>query len=241
VDVIPVIDLMGGEVVHARRGDRAAYRPIRSPLVEGSRPQAVAAALLALAPFRRLYVADLDALRGTGGHDAVIAELAGAHPQLEIWVDRGESDPATLRRRAEIGPGVSVIGSESFSHGDALRSACQASAGVLSLDHDASGPIGPADAHADSAFWPDRVIVMTLARVGADAGPDLDRLEGVLSLAGARRVYAAGGVRGADDLTALEKLGVAGALVASALHDGRLSREALEQALRAGPRTAPRR
>ncbi|HVI29215.1 HisA/HisF-related TIM barrel protein [Hansschlegelia sp.] len=240
MDVIPVIDLMGGEVVHARRGDRGAYRPIHSPLVESSRPQAVAAALLALAPFRRLYVADLDAIRGTGGHDAVIAELADAHPQLEIWVDRGESDPATLRLRAKIGPGVSVIGSESFSHGDALRSACQASAGVLSLDHDASGPIGPTDAHEDSSFWPDRVIVMTLARVGADAGPDLDRLEGVLSLAGARRVYAAGGVRGADDLTALANLGVSGALVASALHDGRLSRELLEQALRAGPRTAPR-
>lgn len=235
MDVVPVIDLMGGQVVHARRGERGAYQPIHSPLVEGARPQAVADALLALAPFRRLYVADLDAIRGMGGHDTVIAEIADAHPELEIWVDRGETDPDALGRRARAGPGVSVIGSESFKDAQALRSACGASGGVLSLDHDANGPIGPADSHGDSSFWPDRVIVMTLARVGADAGPDISRLRDVLGRAGDRRVYAAGGVRGAHDLAALSALGVAGALVASALHDGRLSREALAEALRGEP------
>lgn len=235
MDVVPVIDLMGGQVVHARRGERGAYQPIHSPLVEGARPQAVADALLALAPFRRLYVADLDAIRGTGGHDTVIAEIAEAYPELEIWVDRGETDPDALGRRARAGPGVSVIGSESFKDPQALRSACGASGGVLSLDHDANGPIGPADSHGDSSFWPDRVIVMTLARVGADAGPDISRLRDVLGRAGDRRVYAAGGVRGAHDLAALSALGVAGALVASALHDGRLSREALAEALRGEP------
>jgi phosphoribosylformimino-5-aminoimidazole carboxamide ribotide isomerase len=41
--------------------------------------------------------------------------------------------------------------------------------------------------------------------------------------AGARRLYAAGGVRGRHDLQVLRDAGIAGVLVASALHDGRLT------------------
>jgi phosphoribosylformimino-5-aminoimidazole carboxamide ribotide isomerase len=38
-----------------------------------------------------------------------------------------------------------------------------------------------------------------------------------------RKVFAAGGVRSEKDLADLAKAGVSGALVASALHDGRLT------------------
>jgi phosphoribosylformimino-5-aminoimidazole carboxamide ribotide isomerase len=64
---------------------------------------------------------------------------------------------------------------------------------------------------------------MTLARVGSGAGPDFDRLAEIRAAAPDRALYAAGGVRGADDLAALNRLGVGGALVASALHDGSLT------------------
>ncbi len=65
---------------------------------------------------------------------------------------------------------------------------------------------------------------MTLARVGAGQGPDYERLAGIIARAGGRRVHAAGGVRDAGDLHRLAEMGVAGVLLASALHDGRLSR-----------------
>ena len=240
MDVVPVIDLMGGEVVHARRGERGSYRPIRSPLVEGSGPLAVAAALLRLAPFRRLYVADIDAIRGGRGHDHALAALAAAHPEVELWIDRGAADVDDLAERREAGEGTAVIGAESFEDARTLSHALKASRGVLSLDHDAAGPIGPEAVHADASLWPDRVIVMTLARVGADSGPDFERLTNVVARAGSRAVYAAGGGRGIDDLRALEDIGVAGALVASALHDGRLSPDDLAGLLAAPPRTAPR-
>ncbi|WP_261403064.1 HisA/HisF-related TIM barrel protein [Chenggangzhangella methanolivorans] len=101
MDVIPVIDLMGGEVVHARRGERGSYQPIRSGLVDGSGPLAIAGALMKLAPFRRLYVADIDAIRGGRGHDHAVAALAAAYPDLELWIDRGAADVEEARR----GPG----------------------------------------------------------------------------------------------------------------------------------------
>lgn len=227
MDVVPVIDLMDGEVVHARRGERGAYRPIRSGLVEGSGPLAIAGALMRLAPFRRLYVADIDAIRGGRGHDHALAAIAAAHPEVELWIDRGSADVEDLVERRELGEGTAVIGTESFEDGRTLGHALKASRGVLSLDHDADGPIGPSAAFEDVWLWPDRVIVMTLARVGADAGPDFERLRDVVARAEGRAVYAAGGVRGPEDLERLAEIGVAGALVASALHDGRITAPAL--------------
>ena len=66
----------------------------------------------------------------------------------------------------------------------------------------------------NSQAWPRRIIVMTLARVGSAAGPDLARIAAVQSAAGARKIYAAGGVRDAADLAALKSVGAAGVLVA---------------------------
>ena len=63
---------------------------------------------------------------------------------------------------------------------------------------------------------------MTLAKIGGGAGPDFTRLAEIKALAGSREVYAAGGLRGAEDLAGLAGLGIAGALVATALHEGRI-------------------
>lgn len=224
MELIPVIDLMGGAVVHARRGARDAYRPIETPLSASAAPPDVADGLLALGAFRTLYIADLDAIAGRGGHDAQLQALAGRHPGLTLWVDAGEASPEALARRVAKGPGRPVIGSESLAGLAEAEAALAAGAGLLSLDYGPEGPRGPEGLHDNAALWPEAVIVMTLARVGAGQGPDLERLGAIRARAEGRRVYAAGGVRDADDLHRLAELGVAGVLLASALHDGRLSR-----------------
>ena len=78
------------------------------------------------------------------------------------------------------------------------------------------------------------MIVMTLTRVGMDEGPDLDRIAAISARARDRKIFAAGGVRGGEDLVALARCGAAGALVASALHDGRLNRAGIAAAM-SGP------
>jgi phosphoribosylformimino-5-aminoimidazole carboxamide ribotide isomerase len=71
------------------------------------------------------------------------------------------------------------------------------------------------------------LVVMTLDRVGAGQGPALARLRATLAQAPAKKVIAAGGVRGTLDLEALEQMGVHAVLIASAIHDGTLDRAAL--------------
>lgn len=224
MDLVPVIDLKGGLVVHARRGDRANYRPIETRLSPTAAPLDVARGLTALYPFRRLYIADLDAIAGQGDNRAAVQAIARAFPALELWVDRGIATPDAVRAWLALGLGPAVLGSESAPDLATLRLALAAAGGraVLSLDFRGDGFQGPAELLANAGLWPRRVIAMTLARVGSGEGPDLARLGAIKSRAGDCAVYAAGGVRDNRDLAALAARGIAGALVATALHDGRL-------------------
>ena len=218
MQVIPVIDLIAGQVVRAKMGDRDAYRPIVTPLAATPDPVYVVAGLLRLAPFPTLYVADLDAIRGVGDNFAALARLRAAFPDLSLWIDNGAADAKAVEATRTYG--APVLGSESQRDSALVAATPDA---LLSLDFRGDAFEGPPDLLAKSELWPEQLIVMTLGRVGSGAGPDLDRLAAIRTLAGPRRLYAAGGVRDAGDLAALKAAGAAGVLAASALHDGRLA------------------
>lgn len=229
--LIPVIDLKGGEVVHARRGERDSYRPIVSPLCRGSRPEDVVAGLLGVYPFDSLYIADLGAIQGEGDHAAEIAALGRAFPGLDLWVDCGLGDVASCRRWVAHNAGNLVLGSEAVAEPrilHRLRDDVPAERVILSLDYRGDRFIGPPDLWEQAADWPARIIAMTLARVGSGAGPDLARLDEVRHHAKGREIFAAGGVRGGEDLLELARRGISGVLVASALHERRIGRTEIE-------------
>jgi phosphoribosylformimino-5-aminoimidazole carboxamide ribotide isomerase len=66
------------------------------------------------------------------------------------------------------------------------------------------------------------VLVLDLARVGTGNGLDLDLIARVRDAARDVTLLAGGGVRGLNDVARLADVGCDGALVATALHDGRL-------------------
>ena len=228
MQAIPVIDLMGGEVVRAKMGDRASYRPIETLLSPTSDAVDVVRGLLAVYPFSTLYVADLDAIQRNGDNFSVLRRIRAEFPALRMWIDNGAADSDALDALIEPDLGVPVIGSE-LQRDSALIARHRGSRRiVLSLDFRGDGFQGAGEILTEPRHWPHRVIVMTLARVGSGAGPDLARLAAIKSIAGEREIYAAGGVRDAADLSALKAAGVAGALIATALHDGRVAKADLE-------------
>jgi len=229
MQIIPVIDLKGGVVVRARMGQRDHYRPIDTPLSPTCRPVDVARGLLSIFPFTTLYVADLDAIEGRGDNTPAVAHLKSEFPDVTLWVDNGTADPQAAEAWLETGPDCLVIGSESLADTALVRRFADHPRIILSLDFLGQSFQGSPALLAEPAIWPSRVIAMTLARVGSGVGPDFDRLNDMRKRAGERLVYAAGGVRNAADLVMLERAGIAGALVASSLHDGRLGRSDIEK------------
>src|SRR5450631_3840226 len=146
MEVIPVIDVRHGVAVAAARGDRAAYRPLVTPLSPGSDPVAVALGLCSLFAFPTLYVADLDGIEGRGSNAGLAARIKEALPGVSVWLDAG-------RRPRDVTPGstgpkdeVPVVGSESLQAGADVRAlgAQSPEAYVLSLDFKDDGFAGPA-------------------------------------------------------------------------------------------------
>jgi phosphoribosylformimino-5-aminoimidazole carboxamide ribotide isomerase len=224
MEIIPVIDLQDGLVVRARMGQRDQYRPIETPLSPTSDPVDVVRGLLSVSAFRTLYVADLDAIARKGDAKTALARVKSAFGQLDLWVDNGIAEVADARAFLDEGTDHLVLGSEAQADHRLVENLRDDPRVVLSLDFRGDTFIGPPSLLATPEIWPQRIIVMTLARVGSDAGPDLERLAAIHRISGRRHIYAAGGLRHAGDLNELKNAGIAGVLVASALHDGRLTR-----------------
>jgi HisA/HisF family protein len=226
--IVPVLDLKGGIVVHARRGRRAEYGPLRSPLVDGCEPVAVARALCAACRTRRLYVADLDALAGGPVDEATLAALASVS---EPWVDAGATTPERAAALQRAGAARNVLGTESLGPGVELEPSATRPL-VLSVDLREGRLISPdpelagrgpaAAAPLARRLGVREALVIDLARVGSGSGPPLDAVAELAAVLPGVAIYAGGGVRGDADLRALESAGAAGALVATALHEGRL-------------------
>lgn len=227
--IVPVLDLKGGVVVHARRGQRADYAPLQSPLVQGSEPVAVARALCAVCHTRTLYVADLDALAGQPADEATLSALGAV---ADPWVDAGATTPERAAVLERAGVARNVIGTESIGPGRHVDPS-SAPPLVLSVDLRDGRLISPdpalagrepaAAASLAQALNVRELLVIDLARVGSGSGPPLDAVAELARALPGVDIYAGGGVRHDDDLRALEAAGAAGALVATALHAGRLT------------------
>ncbi len=227
MEVIPVIDLRGGEVVHAQRGERDSYRPVRSQLCRGSEPVDVVAGLLAVHPFPTLYIADLDAIQARGDNIASIRQIRQEFPALRLWVDNGLAEGAACRDWLAQDLSELVLGSEAQRDRGILHALSDDAARehlILSLDYRDDRFLGPPDLLSAKALWPHRIIVMTLSRVGSRGGPDLTLLRHWRDEVPHKKIFAAGGVRGGEDLSALADCGIAGVLVATTLHERRFGR-----------------
>jgi phosphoribosylformimino-5-aminoimidazole carboxamide ribotide isomerase len=237
--IIPVIDVLNGIVVHAVRGRRKEYQPLKSILCAPTDPVDVAAALKALG-FRELYVADLDAI--TGGHPNFslfkrIADKTG----LELMVDAGIDDLKKANLVLESHVSKVIIGTETLPSTSLVAQAVELFGGekiVVSLDlmdgqvlskFELGTCVKPmALLREFQRLGVSQIIILDLTRVGSGEGVNMSFLTEVLRNITAK-VLVGGGVRDVKDLVELKDLGVFGVLVATALHSGKISLESLKQ------------
>ena len=105
VRIIPVLDLKGGQVVRARRGDRDQLSADRHAARGKPRPVAVADGLRTLYPFPIFYIADLDAIEGRAPNTSALCPPASHGDAPELWVDAGFAEAEALET-ALAEPGV---------------------------------------------------------------------------------------------------------------------------------------
>jgi len=251
MQVIPVIDLLGGQVVRGIAGRREDYRPIVSQIAADARPATVARALVERFGFETAYVADLDAIihgqQDTGNWKEIAA--SGLRP----WIDAGvgttgaAADCRQHLLRLNIDATL-IVGLESLVAPVFVYDLCR-SLGPQGLAFSLDLKQGQSLTHPGWRTQSDRakapleiarmmvkmgirqLIVLDLADVGTGCGPStLPLCRAIRAEFADLKLVAGGGVRGLDDLKALADAGCDAALVASALHDGRLTPDDVERA-----------
>jgi len=239
MQILPVLDMRCGVVVHGKGGQREQYRPLKSCLAASSDPLEVAYALRRQYGFSNLYVADLDALSGLEPQWESLTSLV--NEGFRLWVDAGISDVTRAIELSAAGVDSVVVALETISGPDLLPALVNELGGnrlVFSLDLKWGRPISKSPAWEEmepiiiaeravkAGFQ--RILVLDLARVGMDTGTGQVALcRDLVARYPGIGISAGGGIRGLPDLQELERAGVKGALLASALHDGRLSAEDL--------------
>ncbi len=218
--IIPVIDVLGGRAVHAVAGQRQLYQPLKTSLSGSDSPESIVQSLIDLFPCDTIYLADLDAIEKRGNNHALITALHDTFQSLTLWIDRGSANT----RHTHTPRIVPVIGSETLITPDGLRAIVATHPdSILSLDFTGKTLRGDPRLLENTDAWPRRIMIMNLAHVGMHRGPDYALIGELLSIAGDRCIFVAGGVRDASDLRRLETMGIDGVLIATALHTGTIN------------------
>jgi phosphoribosylformimino-5-aminoimidazole carboxamide ribotide isomerase len=235
MQLLPVLDLKDGHVVRGVAGRRDEYRPVTSSLTRSTLPAEVARALHDRFGFAEFYLADLNAI---GGAPPAWRAIEALHAEgYRLWVDRGIRTVADATAIAGMSVASVVVGLETIESPESLDATCSAlgpTRVVFSLDLKGGEPLGDLARWGEPTAWVvaqralaagvSRMLVLDLARVGVGSGVGTEDLCRKLRDAWPNlELTAGGGVRSADDVRRLDQCGVNYVLVASALHDGRIS------------------
>ncbi|RLF06183.1 MAG: hypothetical protein DRJ60_04655 [Thermoprotei archaeon] len=232
--VIPVMDIRGGLVVQAKMGMRELYRPITDSIYGTCNPMDLALKLAADG-FKTIYVADLDSILGHEINERIFNCLRKL--DLKIIADIGVNNEVKLEEAIRLAD-YPVIATETIPSLSFLFCALRecGDKAFLSLDMRGGTVISTAAEMAGlnieeaSRVLRDigvrKVILIDFNRIGSYSGPNIDDAKYLVKCG--FDVYVGGGVRSLEDIITLDKIGVSGVLIGSALHSGRIKAEDLK-------------
>jgi phosphoribosylformimino-5-aminoimidazole carboxamide ribotide isomerase len=237
VQLIPAIDLMNGNIVRLTHGDpktAKVYDQFGGPVETAKKWMEEGAG--------KLHIIDLDAALGFGDNLSVIDEIV-ENIDLPIQVGGGIRKTETAEKLLKLGVSQVILGALAFNDPKAVTQIQQefgAESVIVALDNrngkimvegwkTATGQGIKEAMEKFAALGVKAFLVTSITKDGTLSGPDVDMLREVCQYPEVE-IIAAGGIGGLDDLRALKRVGVAGAVVGRALYEGRFT---LKEALNA--------
>lgn len=229
-----MIDLLNNQAVHAVKGERKYYKPVVSVLCNSSNPLEIARGVRDRLGLNEIYIADLDAIQDSiqTNHRDLIERLTSCE-KIHVLLDAGISDAGQARDWLNKGVYKVIIGTETLEKLEALKEIppnVDPARLIFSLDCrngkilskcsglSALSPIKALE-YLHSSGWQE-IILLDLARVGSGQGADHSLITEAQASFPELTLLVGGGIKGPEELNRLQSLGIRGALVATALHDG---------------------
>ena len=231
-DVLPVMDLQQGRVVHAVRGERKHYQSVCQLGLPSDRPADIANWYTENYGFQEFYVADLDAIQSGQPELAPLRSMMAANRTL--YVDAGWSvGTMSVWDFSTCGPGsiIPVIATESLRQLQTLEELFRVapSKAVLSVDLMAGALCSPYMRSIDPAELVEHAyqagfrhfLLLDLRDVGLQEGPSsLSLLKRLTTLCPDASFWGGGGIRGLADIVHMRQNGFSRTLVATAFYRG---------------------
>jgi phosphoribosylformimino-5-aminoimidazole carboxamide ribotide isomerase len=217
IDVIPAVDVLGGEAVRLEQGDY-------DRVVERADEPAALARRWVDAGARRVHLVDLDGARSGGVRPELVRAVADAAAPVPVQASGGIRSLEDAQRLLEAGADRVIVGTAAWPDPAAwlaLGERVVIALDVLDGTVRSRGWTASAGLSLDEALQllpGARVLLTAIDRDGTLAGPDFELVARVA--ARGLRVLAAGGVSTPADVEALAAVGAEAAVVGRALLAG---------------------
>lgn len=228
--IVPVIDLLNSTAVHAIKGDRKNYQPLKTPLINSADPLKIIQFLNHKMDFDEFYIADLDSIINKKPNIKIISKILNIS-SIKIMLDPGIENKKDLMLYSKLKLNKIILGMETINSIKDITECLEilgAKRIIVSID------LYKGNIISRIKNWkhqePEKIItelenlgikeliLLDLFRVGQKVGGiPQSYLQIQRSFSG--NVLVGGGIRDIEDIISLKEENFSGVLIATALYD----------------------
>lgn len=236
--IIPVIDILNSKAVHAKKGERTNYKPLKSYLFHSSNPVEIISILNRKYKFDLFYIADLDSIMKKAPNFQILKKILKIS-NIQVMLDPGIVDFEDNFQFLKIKIKNLILGLETIKNFKTIIQSLQIlnpNNIIISIDMYNGQIISNAkDIKTQNpikltkkleSLGIKNIILLDLFRVGQKIGgiPPL-YIDILRNFNG--NVFVGGGIKNYTDIINIKELNFSGVLIATALYDGTIDIEKL--------------
>ena len=232
--IIPVIDILNSKAVHAVKGERVNYKPLKSPLFKSSNPLEIVKILKHKYNFNEFYIADLDSILKKRPNFRILEKILNIR-NIKVFVDPGiVSLEDTIKFSKFKFKGV-ILGLETIKNIDIISQSLKVldqKKVIVSVDMYKGKILSNAKNLKNQnplkiikiieTLGVKEIILLDLYRVGQKLG-GIPLLYSDISKSYSGKIFVGGGIKNYNDILNYKEQNFSGVLIATALYDGTIN------------------
>ena len=228
MSVILAVDIVNGKAVKAFAGIRTNYKPLQIGGEDFSNPIELIQIFQKEINLKKIYIADLNAIRKNGNNDVLIEKILRTFPELYFWIDAGFAYPRNVYNyhKKKIEKNLNnyelVLGTETIKN---FNFKCFEFIKKCKISIDFNGRESIWIRKLGRQKHPMDIILMFVRKVGG-RGVDMKFIRNLKKKLSCHRLSLAGGVKTDKEIQQLLRLGFCNVISSTLLHK-RLSRDGL--------------